>query len=414
LEIKINPEYEKLVYPLTKEQFNSVFESIKEKGLLEPITVNKDGYILDGHNRWKICNILGIECRYEIKYFKNKFEEKLYVIDVNLHRRHLTPAQRIQLALLKKPIYEEQAKHNQSEGGKGVQICTPLKRVNEIIAKDAGVSARQVSKFEFILNSIPDPPNSNLMKRVLNGSTNINKVYNQLDLQRQREDLLKLHSANSNFDSSDQLKLFRADIREITPADIPDNSVQLIFTDPQYDKPSLSFYKVLAVLAERILMEGGSLITYIGQYALPVILDYILKNSTLKYYWELAVLHSGAQMPMYSKHIRVDWKPLLWFYKGDAPTILYDIHDSIKSDIPDKLGHDWAQSTREASYCIQILTYEGQTVVDPFCGSGTTAIAALNLKRNFVGSDINADTLELARANINKYCFKTVKPLPKT
>jgi 16S rRNA G966 N2-methylase RsmD len=412
LKIKINPEYDDLVDPLTKEEFDSVVDSIRKSGLHEPITLNNEGYILDGHNRWRICNKLGVKVDYKIKPFKNKLEEKLYVIDVNLHRRQLTPAQRVRLALKKKPIYEAQAKANQSAGGKGVQICTPLKRVNDVIAKDAGVSARQVDKIEFILNSAPN----NLKERVLNGTTNINKAHNQLKLLQKREELrkLNLNHSNSEFDSSDQLRLFRADIREMTSAEIADNSVQLIFTDPPYDAKSLHDYRDLAILADRVLMKDGSLITYIGQYALPIILDYVLKNSSLKYYWELAVLHSGNQMPMYSKHIRVDWKPLLWFYKGDKPTILHDMHDSIRSEVPDKLGHDWAQSTREAKYCIEMLTYEGQTIVDPFCGSGTTAIAALNLKRSFIGSDINSDTLELAKANINKYCFRPIEPLPKT
>jgi DNA modification methylase len=50
-----------------------------------------------------------------------------------------------------------------------------------------------------------------------------------------------------------------------------------------------------------------------------------------------------------------------------------------------------------------MLTYPGQVILDPFCGSGTTAIAALQLKRQFIGFDIDPDALQLAKININNY-----------
>ena len=43
---------------------------------------------------------------------------------------------------------------------------------------------------------------------------------------------------------------------------------------------------------------------------------------------------------------------------------------------------------------------EGDVVLDPFLGSGTTAIAAQNLKRNWIGIEANCDYCELARYRI--------------
>lgn len=48
---------------------------------------------------------------------------------------------------------------------------------------------------------------------------------------------------------------------------------------------------------------------------------------------------------------------------------------------------------------------EGGTVLDPFAGAGTTAIAALRNGRNFVGIELNADYIEIARERLEKNGF---------
>lgn len=50
--------------------------------------------------------------------------------------------------------------------------------------------------------------------------------------------------------------------------------------------------------------------------------------------------------------------------------------------------------------CIAASTERGQLVVDPFSGSGTTAVAALGLGRRFYGSELDPDYASLARARI--------------
>jgi site-specific DNA-methyltransferase (adenine-specific) len=51
---------------------------------------------------------------------------------------------------------------------------------------------------------------------------------------------------------------------------------------------------------------------------------------------------------------------------------------------------------------IRLLTTPGDTVLDCFLGSGTTAIAALMEGRHFIGMDVTPDYVELAKRNIEK------------
>jgi site-specific DNA-methyltransferase (adenine-specific) len=51
---------------------------------------------------------------------------------------------------------------------------------------------------------------------------------------------------------------------------------------------------------------------------------------------------------------------------------------------------------------LNIVTDEGDLVVDPFCGSGTTCVSAKSLKRQFIGIDISKDAVELANSRIEE------------
>lgn len=67
-----------------------------------------------------------------------------------------------------------------------------------------------------------------------------------------------------------------------------------------------------------------------------------------------------------------------------------------------KVGHP-APFPIELPYrLIQLYTFEGEVVLDPFMGSGQTALAALRSGRHFVGYEINAAYVELAERRIAK------------
>ena len=51
---------------------------------------------------------------------------------------------------------------------------------------------------------------------------------------------------------------------------------------------------------------------------------------------------------------------------------------------------------------IKLLSKKGDYILDPFCGSGTTCIAAKNLQRNYVGIEINSEYVNLAKKRLRK------------
>ncbi len=51
---------------------------------------------------------------------------------------------------------------------------------------------------------------------------------------------------------------------------------------------------------------------------------------------------------------------------------------------------------------IRLFTRPGDTVLDPFIGSGTTAVAAVQLARNYIGIDLNPEYVQIARDRVTK------------
>jgi DNA modification methylase len=139
-------------------------------------------------------------------------------------------------------------------------------------------------------------------------------------------------------------------------------------------------------------------VTFAGHYAIPEILEHIKSAAPdMKYWWVLAVKHNGNAAKMYGQHVIVKWKPLLWFVKGPRLSSIDFISDLIDSQQPEKIRHEWEQSPVEAEHVISRLTVENQIVLDPFMGSGTTGVAALKLKRKFIGIEIDDQYFQIAR-----------------
>jgi 16S rRNA G966 N2-methylase RsmD len=410
-EFHINKEYQDLIPPLTPQEYASLKVNIDNEGQKMPIIVsNRTGQlvIVEGHHRYKIAKELGREPRYEIRHFESESQELEFIRDCNIEgRKSLTEIQKGVIILKTKDKLTEIAKKNSQANLKQNQDQLPpsvkcltldmgkgIGRVNDKLGKQAGMSHETLRKIEKIMKEAPQ----NIIDKAIKGQYSVNKAFKHLQNEQRRQELLSAQPViklpeNTNY------RLLQGDLIE-KGKEIPDNSIDLILTDPPYNEASLPLYKDLGELAARVLKPGGSLVSIIGHYAL-IRSAKLIEESGLKYIHIMAIIHSGGSSMLYPYHTRVKWKPMLWYVKGTVPNTTTIIEDVIDSKPPDKSLHKWAQSPIEAERVIEGLTVgENQIVLDPFMGAGTFGIAALKLKRKFIGIEIDPDSFKIAEANI--------------
>lgn len=68
-----------------------------------------------------------------------------------------------------------------------------------------------------------------------------------------------------------------------------------------------------------------------------------------------------------------------------------------------KVGHPAPFPVELPYRLIQLYTFEGEIVLDPFIGSGQTAIAAIKTNRHYVGYDINSDYVKLSERRVKDF-----------
>lgn len=198
-----------------------------------------------------------------------------------------------------------------------------------------------------------------------------------------------------------QTELYRLIHSRIEDLDIAPASIDAIITDPPYPAEFLPLYETLAEKAARWLKPGGSLIVMIGQSYLPAIVAML--SGHLTYQWTAAYLTPGGQSAqLWDRKVNTFWKPLLWYVKGEYGGKW--IGDVLKSAVNqnDKRFHDWGQSESGMNEIVARFTEPGDLVLDPFCGAGTTGIAAVYQQRRFIGSDASAESIALAAARLEQ------------
>ena len=80
--------------PLSSEEYQELYESIKAEGVLEPIHVDEEGVVIDGHHRSRIASELGVPCPVITHDDLDDAGKRSLAFTLNLKRRHLNREQR--------------------------------------------------------------------------------------------------------------------------------------------------------------------------------------------------------------------------------------------------------------------------------------------------------------------------------
>jgi site-specific DNA-methyltransferase (adenine-specific) len=227
---------------------------------------------------------------------------------------------------------------------------------------------------------------------------------------------------------------------------IPDNSLHLMITSPPYNvskeyDEDLSLKEYLELLRDsftevyRVMVNGGRAcinVANLGRKPYIPLSDYVSKimidigfNMRGEIIWDKASSASpstawGSWLSAANPILRDVHEYILIFskgeYKRDRTKKELQFKDNtmtknqfmewtksiwvMKAESAKRVGHPAPFPLELPNRLIHLYSFTGDIILDPFMGSGTTAVAAIKAKRNFVGYEINEKYVNLANRRI--------------
>ena len=147
--LSIDDGFRSLIPPLTDDEYRRLEASIIAEGVRDPI-ITWNGTIVDGHNRYRICQEHGIAFKTAEIVFGSKDAAKIWIIENQFGRRNLTAYDRSVLALALEPLYEAEAKRRMLAGKADPTQKFAGGETREKLADIAGVSHETLRKVKTI------------------------------------------------------------------------------------------------------------------------------------------------------------------------------------------------------------------------------------------------------------------------
>jgi 16S rRNA G966 N2-methylase RsmD len=396
--LEIKEEFKKLIPPLSKEEYNQLQTNCLNEGIREAI-LTWNGFIIDGHNRYEIAKRWDLDFETESKSFKDELAVKIWMAYNQLGRRNLQDFVKGELMKTIEELERQKGKENIIEAQKerhGVTLSTIDKDrkhdTRKIVAEKLGWSTGKKAQFDVVVKKAPEE----VKEKLRTGEVSINQVYQEIKKEEKQQIKTDERHRLAEIGKTKKIDIdFRLGDFEEVFKDIPDGSIDCIITDPPYPYEFIDVWSKLSRVAKRVLKPNGYCIAYSGQMYLPEVMQRMSEN--LDYYWTFAVYHEGQTQIVNGINLMCRWKPVLIFQNGKKK-IENTFQDYFISESREKNGHDWQQSKSGVGYLIEMFTKEGDTILEPFAGSGTTIICAKEKNRNIIAAELDEKTYNIAKA----------------
>jgi ParB/RepB/Spo0J family partition protein len=408
--------------PLPPDEYRQLRDSIQQRGVLQPLLITADHTLIDGHERWKAIQELGLT-RYPIRIIGNlsEPERKELAIRLNVERRHLSRAERarlLEMILKQSPAKSTREVADLLRVGKST-VSRTRQRLFAGVPNGTPdrINGRDGKSYHYPATSVEHPTVARLAGRLLGelgddapeGAASL-RTLNKRRYELDRQDLLDQTAPSLPKD----LKIHAVDFRRLGNRIAP-NSVQLVVCDPPWLKEHEDLRQPFAETVFRLLKPGGFACVYCGHFHLQEFLD-ALSGAGLVYRWLIACVNDDTMGAIRSSaSILTFWRPVLLFQKpggkAKTPRILRDL---ISSKTREKATHEWQQPLEEAVQFVKTLSEPGDLVADLFVCSGTVpaAVATVGEGRRFVGTEIDGELVKAARRCVHEVLkAKTKNPV---
>ena len=208
---------------------------------------------------------------------------------------------------------------------------------------------------------------------------------------------------------------------------IPNKSVDLVITDPPYliDTVGSGLYsqKDKQYIKELNFMKDGfskeildeicrvmkkiNLYIFCSQKQIIPLLDYFVREK--KCNWNIITWHKTNPIPACGNKYLTDTEYVLFFREkgvkiyGDYQTKFTYYLTPLNQKDKIKYNHPTIKPLNIIQNFIINSSKEGEIILDPFMGSGTTAIACMNTNRNFIGFEIDKGYYDIILERIKNH-----------
>lgn len=176
IKVTISKDFESFIVPLSREEFDQLEANILEEGCRDPLVVwnrNDQHILMDGHNRYQVCEKHNIPFQVNVKKFKVFEEAKVWMLNNQMGRRNLTPDQMSYYRGLKYESLKKQRGGYENVASKGQKDLSTAARLSQEF-KVSEKTIKRDAKFARGLQLI-GRNNPKLKMKILSGETDVKK-----------------------------------------------------------------------------------------------------------------------------------------------------------------------------------------------------------------------------------------------